>query len=270
MERRDSRSGSLKWSRGGSPWNGSGQRTWKDGSQPFQAASEPGGWQLLFPRSTTTSRYPRSPLFSVHLLAAVDKVTTPSSWKHFLPWCLTAPHPQALGLHLPQAPHWPLLASFGGSLIRPPKWMCPDSVLRLLLCTLALDVPIPGFQCSPYPPVSRSAPHVSTLLLDSKHLDPKASLMFPLKGLTGISALTRRKQKSCFPLPKCLLLLVLLLGTGDSILLVPQIMYKLLSFFVFPRHMEVPRLGGPLDHSHSNAGSEPRLRPTQLMAVPDP
>ena len=43
-----------------------------------------------------------------------------------------------------------------------------------------------------------------------------------------------------------------------------------------PRHMEVPRLGGPsraraasLHHSH--AGSEPHLRPTpQLMAMPDP
>ena len=46
----------------------------------------------------------------------------------------------------------------------------------------------------------------------------------------------------------------------------------------YPRHMELPRLGGPvgavtssLRHSHSNAGSEPCLQPTpQLKAMPDP
>ena len=45
-----------------------------------------------------------------------------------------------------------------------------------------------------------------------------------------------------------------------------------------PQHVEVPRLGvtseataASLHHSHSNARSEPRLRPTpQLMATPDP
>ena len=45
-----------------------------------------------------------------------------------------------------------------------------------------------------------------------------------------------------------------------------------------PRHMEVPRLRGligavaaSLHHSHSNAGSEPCLKPTpQLAATPDP
>jgi len=53
-------------------------------------------------------------------------------------------------------------------------------------------------------------------------------------------------------------------------------------FFCFlgphPRHMEVPRLGAliravaaSLHHSHSNAGSKPRLQPTpQLTATPDP
>ena len=50
--------------------------------------------------------------------------------------------------------------------------------------------------------------------------------------------------------------------------------------FLWPhlRHMEVPRLGGLIgttaaghDHSHSNMGSKPCLRPTpQFVAMPDP
>ena len=63
----------------------------------------------------------------------------------------------------------------------------------------------------------------------------------------------------------------------------PQILLRLLNIFFFffflgphLHHMEVPRLGigataAGLHHSHSDAGSELRLRPTpQLMAMPDP
>ena len=57
--------------------------------------------------------------------------------------------------------------------------------------------------------------------------------------------------------------------------------WKFLFVFVFlgphPCHMEVPRLrvesaaAASLHHRHSNARSEPYLRPTpQLMATPDP
>ena len=57
---------------------------------------------------------------------------------------------------------------------------------------------------------------------------------------------------------------------------------SIFSFFVFlglhPWHMEVPRLGVEMElqlpaytNSHSNSGSELRLRPTpQLTATPDP
>jgi len=61
-------------------------------------------------------------------------------------------------------------------------------------------------------------------------------------------------------------------------------LYFLFSFGLFvllgirPQHMEVPQARGPigavaagLHHSHSNARSEPCLRPTpQLTAMPDP
>ena len=46
-----------------------------------------------------------------------------------------------------------------------------------------------------------------------------------------------------------------------------------LSFFLGPhlRHMDVPRLGASLRHSHSNSGSKPHLQPTpQLMVMQDP
>ena len=67
-------------------------------------------------------------------------------------------------------------------------------------------------------------------------------------------------ELSCLFVFLLLLLLLLLLFLGP-----------------LPRHMEVPRLGVEseavatgLRQSHSNAGSEPRLRPTpQLMATPD-
>ena len=66
---------------------------------------------------------------------------------------------------------------------------------------------------------------------------------------------------------------------------VEYLMTILFIYFVFlpflgplPWHMKVPRLGGliravatRLRQSHSNARSDPRLRPTpQLMAMPDP